>query len=185
MDVELHTIQDCMVVSPTSKCYTVSTVLFHKYEGANVAVTNCMSKFYMFVPIKSTAELANGKTGHAQGIGIILCRFPNCYIIYPVGKFYYCPGHPSNTISSGPLRFYVSFKRVTSEPLGHYDFVDPQGCSWIAPYQTQNNLDYLHIKIVKVNPHRDRNIVVPTVCAIKKNSLSLFIRTLVMSLLTD
>ena len=84
-----------------------------------------MSHFSMFVPTKATVKLANGNTGHAQGIRIILCRFPICSIIHPVGPVYYCLGHPSNTISSGALNFYVGFKKVTSEPLEHCDFVDP------------------------------------------------------------
>ena len=70
----------------------------HKDGEANVAVTNCMSHFSMFVPTKDTVILANVKTGHAQGIGVVLCRFPNCSIIYLVGPVYYCPGHPSSTI---------------------------------------------------------------------------------------
>ena len=41
-------------------------------------------------------------------------------------------------------------------------------------------------KVVKVNPNRDRNIFVPTVCALKRNiSLSLLISFLVMYILTD
>ena len=63
----------------------------------------------MFAPTKATVKLANGKTVHAQGIRIILFRFPNCLIMYPVVRLYYCPGHPSNTISSGALKFYVGF----------------------------------------------------------------------------
>ena len=106
-----------MVVGPPSKFYTVSTLLFHKYGGANVAVTNSISHFSMFVTTKATVKLANGNTGHAQEIGIILYRFPNCSIIYPVGPVYYCPGHPYNTISSGALNFYIGLKKVTSEPL--------------------------------------------------------------------
>ena len=85
------------MVAPPSKCYTVYNVLFHKDVGANVAVTNWMSHFSMFVPPKATVKLANGNTGHAQGIGDILCRFPKCLIIYPVVPVYYCPVHPSNT----------------------------------------------------------------------------------------
>ena len=80
------------------KCYTVYTVLFHRYGGQNIVVTNCMSHFYMFVPTKATIKLANGNKGNAQGIWIILCCFHNCSIIYPVGPVYYCTGHPSNTI---------------------------------------------------------------------------------------
>ena len=95
------------MVAPTSKFYTVSIMLFHKYGGANVAVTNCMSHFSMFVPTDSTVKLYNGNTGHAQGIGIILCRFPNYYIIYPVEPVYYFPGRPSKTTSSGALKFYI------------------------------------------------------------------------------
>ena len=65
------------MVAPPSKFYTVSTVLFHKDGGANVAVTNFMSHCSMFVPTKATVKLANGNTGHDQRIGIILCRFHN------------------------------------------------------------------------------------------------------------
>ena len=58
---------------------------------------------------------------------------------------YYCPGHPSKSISSGEIKFYVGSKNVTYEPLEHCDFVDPQSSYWILPYQTQNNIDYLQI----------------------------------------
>ena len=85
LDIDLQMLQAWLVVAPPSKFYTVSTVLFHKYGGENVAVTNWMSHFPMFVPTKATMKLANGNTGHAQGIGIILCWFPNCFIICPVG----------------------------------------------------------------------------------------------------
>ena len=88
---------------------TVSNMLFHKDGGANAEVTNCMSNFSMFVPTKATLKLANGITGHAQVIRIILCCFTNCLIIYPVGPVYYFPVHPPNTISSGDLKCYVGF----------------------------------------------------------------------------
>ena len=133
------------MIAPTSKFYTVSTVLFHKYGGANFAVTNCMSQFSMFSPTNATVKLANGNTGHTQGINIILRRFPNCNIIYTVGPVYNFTGQPSNTISSGALTFYVSFQKVTYEPLEHCDFVEPLCCSWRSPYQTQNILDYIQV----------------------------------------
>ena len=97
-------------------------------------------------------KLDNKNTGHAQRIEIILCRFPNCHIIYPVGPDYYCSGHPSKTISSGALKFYIGFQKVTSEPLEYCSFVDPKGTSWRSPYQTQKNPDYIQIEIIKVNP---------------------------------
>ena len=99
----------------------------------------------MFVPTKDTVKLANGNTRYAQVIRIILCCFPICSIIYPVGPVYDFPYHPSNTISSGELNLYVGFQKVTSEPLEFFDFVEPQGSSWRSPYQTQNNIDYLQI----------------------------------------
>ena len=140
--------------SPPSKNYTVSTVLFHKYGGFNVEVTNCISKFSMFIPTNATVKLANGNTGHYQGIGIVLCRFTNCFIVYTVGPVYYFPCHPSNTISSGDLKLYVGFQKVESEPLEHCKFFYPRGFYWRSPYQTQNNLDFLQIEIVKFNPQK-------------------------------
>ena len=133
------------------KGYTVSTVLFHKYRGANIAVTNFMSHFSMFVPTKATVKLANGNKVNSQIIGIVLRCFTNCSIIYPVGPVYYFLGHPYKTISSGALKFYVVFKNMTSEPLDHCEFVDPQGHYCISPYQTQKNLNYLQINIIKIN----------------------------------
>ena len=137
----------------------------------------------MFVPTKDTLKLANGNTVYAQGIGVVLCRFPNCFIIYPVGPVYYFPGHPSDTISSGALKFYIGFLKVTSEPFEHCDFVDPQGCSWRSPYQTRNNLDCLQLEIVKINTHREKNLVVLTLFELSKQTLYLtsFISVLVMS----
>ena len=84
----------------------------------------------MFSTTKGTVKLANGNMGHAQEIGIIFCNFPNCSNIYPVGQVYYCIGQPSNKISLGSFKFYSGFKKITSEPLEHCDFVDPQGHSW-------------------------------------------------------
>ena len=115
--VDLHMLQAWLVVSPPIKFFTVSTVLFHKDGRANGAIANFMSHFYMFFPTKATVKLANGNTGHSQVIVTILCCFTDCSIIYPVGPVYYCPGHPSSTISPGVLKFYVGFKKVTSEPL--------------------------------------------------------------------
>ena len=43
---------------------------------------------------------------------IIYVMVPNCLIIYPVGPLYYCPGHPSNTIPTGALMFYIGLKRL-------------------------------------------------------------------------
>ena len=94
-------LQALLVVAPSSILYKVSIVLFYKYVRENVAVTNCMSHFSMFVPTKSDVKLANGNMGHAQVIGIILCHFTNFTIIYPVVPVYYCPGHPSDNISLG------------------------------------------------------------------------------------
>ena len=62
LDVDLQMLQDLLVVAPSLKCYTVSTVLFHKYLGASVVVTNCMSHTSMFMPTKDTVKLANGNT---------------------------------------------------------------------------------------------------------------------------
>ena len=97
------------MVAYQSKFYTVSTALFHKYGGANFAVTSFMSHFSMFAPTEATVKLANGNMVHFQGIGIISCIFPNCSIIYPLGPVFYCPADPSNTILSGALKFYVGF----------------------------------------------------------------------------
>ena len=73
--VYLQMLQAWLVVAPPSKMYTLSTVLFHKYGEANVAVKNFMSHFSMFVPTKDNVKLANGNTGNEQGIGIIYVTF--------------------------------------------------------------------------------------------------------------
>ena len=111
------------MVAPYSKSYTVSTVLFHKYVGANVAVTNCKSRFYMFLSTKATLKLANGNTGHAQGIEVILCRFPKCSIIYPVVPVYYCPGHLTTPYHKVLSNFMLVFKRLRLNLLNILNFL--------------------------------------------------------------
>ena len=91
----------------------------------------CCHKFhvilFMFVPTNATVKLDDGKMVHAQVIGFVLCHFPNCPIIYPVGPVYYFLDLPSATILLGDLKFHAGFKNVTSEPLQHCEFVDSQG----------------------------------------------------------
>ena len=81
----------------------------------------------MLVPTKSYVKLAKVNMGLTQVIEIILIFFPNFPIIYPVEPIYYCPGHPSNIISQGALKFYVGFQEVTSKHLERCDFVGTQG----------------------------------------------------------
>ena len=48
----------------------------------------------MFIPTRCNVKLAHGNTGHAQGVGIILCQFTNCPNMNPVGPVYYYTDHP-------------------------------------------------------------------------------------------
>ena len=122
-----------LVVNNSSKCYTSSTVFFHKDEGYNVVVTN-LSHIFLCLSHPNPKEL-----------GLFYVIFQNFPIIYPVVPVYYLPGHPSNTISQGDLKMLIGFQKVTSETLEHCDFVVPQVRSWRSLYQTQNNLDYIQI----------------------------------------
>ena len=146
-------------------------MLFHKYEGANVRVTNCMQQFSMFVPTQTNTKLDNGNRGYVKGIGIILCYFPNWPIIYPVGPVYWCPGHLYSTISLVALKNYLGFKNFTPEPLKYCDLVDPQGHYWNPPYSTCNNLDCLQIEFVKLNSTRNKYNMVPTSNGLSKNNI--------------
>ena len=109
LDVDLQILKTILLVDPSSKIYTVSTVLFNKYEESNVIVSNGLSHLYISVMTKSNVKLANDSMGHAQGIWIILCYFPNFPIVYHVGLVYYFPGHPYNNTSLGTLKYYVGF----------------------------------------------------------------------------
>ena len=92
-------------------------MFFHKNGGENFGVTTYMSHFSMLAPTKANVKLADEKTGHAQGIGIIFCCFTHLPILYPVGPIYYCLDHPSNNISLGDIKCYVGLKKVTYEPI--------------------------------------------------------------------
>ena len=123
LDIELRILPYWLVVSPSSNFYTLFTMLFHKCWEENVAVKNCTSHFYMFVPTKANAKLANVSMGHAQGIRVISCSFTNFPIIYPVELVYYFPGHPSSIISLDALKYFVGFQKVASELIEHCDFL--------------------------------------------------------------
>ena len=164
--------QAWLVVAPSWNFYTVSTVFFHKFGWANIGVTHFMSYLYMSSPIEATVKLTNTNTEHTQVIGFILYSFSNFPIIYTVAPVCYCTVHLSNTISLGALKFYVVFQKVVSEPLKHFDCLDPQGNYWRSPFRTQKLLDHLQHDIVKVKSQRNRDIVTPTVCGISKHNLS-------------
>ena len=142
-------LQALLVVAPSSNHYTVSTMLFHKYVGANFSVTNCMSHFTMLVSTKDTVKMDNVNTGHSQGVCIILCHFTNCPIIDTVRPVYFFQ------VSLQTLSYWVPSNIFwLSESLDHCDFFGPQGHSWRSTYQTRNNLECLQIKIVNVNPKK-------------------------------
>ena len=159
-----------MVALP-SNFYIVYTVLFHTDVVADVAVTNCMSHFSFFFLTKATIKIDNGNTVHSQDIRKFLYSFPNCSIICTGGPVYYFPGHPSNTISSVSLKFYVGFQKVVSDPLEYCDFVGPQGCSLISPIRLKTINSLFKYKFAKINPQRNMNTVVPTVDSLSKNNI--------------
>ena len=148
-----------LVVNNSSKCYTSSTVFFHKDEGYNVVVTN-LSHIFLCLSHPNPKEL-----------GLFYVIFQNFPIIYPVVPVYYLPGHPSNTISQGDLKMFIGFQKVTSEPLEHCNFMHLQSCSWRRPYRAQKILDYLHIEVVRVNPTRNKDIVIPTICGLSEHNI--------------
>ena len=87
-DVDIHMLKAWLVISTSSKSYTVSTMLFYKHVGDNVWVKNPISLFSMYVPTKANVKLANGNKGMAQVAVIILCNCTNFPIIYPLGSVY-------------------------------------------------------------------------------------------------
>ena len=50
--------------------------------------------------------------------------------------------------------------------------MDPKGQSWGYEYLTNNNLDYMHIEFVKVISYLSKDIVVPTIYGILKQTVS-------------
>ena len=146
-------------------------MLFHKYGGENVSVTNCMSHFSMFFQTKATVKLANGNTVHVQGIVIILCLFSNWPIIYLAGQVYYFPGRRYNTISEGALNFRFGLKGyiITSWKLRGFW---PSRSFLEITIPDSKNLDYLLIRIVKVKLHRYNNISPNCLCNFKTKYIS-------------
>ena len=97
-----------------------------------------------------------------------------------MGTVYYCPFHSSDTILLGALKCFVWFHRVTSEPSQYYYFVDLKRQSWRYEYLKQNNLEYLYIEFVKVDPHKRKYVVLKIVCGPSKQTLpQLFYQNLV------
>ena len=96
-------------------------MFFNKYGGLNIVITNWFLNFSILVPTRANINFYDGNTGHAQVIGIILCKFPNCSNIYTLGPVYYCTDHPSNTISLDALKFHFGFKRFD---LNHLNTVN-------------------------------------------------------------
>ena len=100
------------MVAPPSKFYTVSTVLFHKYGGANVAVTICMSHFYIVSPTKATVILDNGNMENYQVIGIIYVPFLTVLLYNQWEQFMIVQVTLPTPSHQAPSNFKLAFKRL-------------------------------------------------------------------------
>ena len=92
--------------------YTVSNVLFHKHIGVNVAVTNCMSYFYMFVPTKDTMKLAIETWETTKEFGLFYVAFLTVPLFIQRYQFIIVKVNlptPSNHV---PSDFMLDFKRL-------------------------------------------------------------------------
>ena len=101
---------------------------------------------------------------YAAFLNVLLCIQSDQFIIFQVIL--------PTIYHQVPSSFIFVLKYVTSETLEHCDFVDSQLRSWGSPHQTRNNLNYLQLEIFKINTHIDKNIVVPTVGGLSKQTLS-------------
>ena len=144
---------------------------------------NSMSHFSMFVPTKATLKLVNGNTGHSQGIGIILCCLPNCLVVYPVVPVCYCPGHPSNTILSSSLKFYISSKILHTNLFNIVTLFDLKVVLGDHPTRLVTILTIFTPKFSRLHLTETGILLSPfSVDFQNELSLNLFIRVLVMSL---
>ena len=85
--------------------------------------------------------LANGNMGHAQVIGIILCSFPNCPIIYPVGTVYYFQITLPTPFHRVPSNVMLVFKKFTSEPLEHSCPIFSRITTWMTGFRFYSTSD--------------------------------------------
>ena len=186
LDFDLHMLQAWLVVAPPSKFYIVSTVIFNKDEGANVAVTNFMLHYSMFVPTKSTVKLDNGSTLHTQVIGIFLCRFPKCSVIYTVGPVYYFQvtlPTPSHHVTSN---FMLAFKKLRQNLLNIVTLLTLKVVLGYHSTRLKTILTIFKSKLSK-STLTDTGILLYQLSVYFQNkiSLRLFISFLVVSLLPD
>ena len=172
LDVDHQMLQAWLVATPSSTFYTVYVMLFHKYRGANFSVKNCMPHFSMFVPTKATVKFLMETQDMPKEMRLfyVILLTVSLYIWwYQFIIVQVTLPTPSHQV---PSNFMRVFKRLHLNLLNIVNFVDPQGRSWRSPYQTQKNYNIFKNKFVKVNPQRNRNVFVPTVCTISKQNLS-------------
>ena len=186
LDVDLHMLPSLLVLNPSSNFFSLYTVFLHKDGGSTFSVTNYMSHFSLFFPIKAIVELANRNTVYSQLFGVALCNFTNCSIIYIVVTVYCCPGQPYNTTSLGSPKFYIGFLKFASEPLEHCDYLPSRSF-------LDNTLPYSKQFILSLNINLSKSTLKETVILWlqlyvphqKRIVISLFTTNLVMSQLSD
>ena len=147
-------------------------MFLNKYGGANGGVKNITSHLSMSVPTNADVNFLNGKTVDAQGIGIILCCFPNRSIIYSLGLIYCFLGHPYNTILPVDLKWCVGFQKVT------FNLLKNLFCLSSRSFLEVTHLDYLQVLIVKFNPQINWDNMVTTIFGLSKYNISQLIHQL-------
>ena len=71
-----------------------------------------------------------------------------------------------------PSSFTLVLKRLHPNLLNIVTLLTLKVILGDQPTRLAKNIDYLQLKIVNINPHRDKNLVVPTVCGLLKQILS-------------
>ena len=158
--MEIYWILAWLVVYPLKNIYTLLTVFFYKYIGANYGVTNYMSQFYMFVTNKDNLKFTGGNMGHFQVIGIILCYFINLKVTLTI---------LSNWLT---LSVMLVFKMLR---LNLFNIVILWNLRVIVggyPTEIRTFWTIFKLRFVRVNTKKNGHIVVPTVCDPSKHNYS-------------
>ena len=135
---------------PSSNFRHYCTLSFHLDIGANVNAIRDASLFYFYIKYETSAQMVNGSYFQAEGWGGVLITIgTSVYLLSPV---FHCPKNPRNTIAPLSLLSFTNFFKVIVDTKSKVIFIDPNRIKHTIATRTDNDLDFLDINIVMLNP---------------------------------
>ena len=170
-------LQAWLVVYTPLKFYAVSNMLFHKYRGANVAVTNWMSQFLCLSQPSPLWNWLTETRDMPKELGLFYVSFLTVILYIHQEQFIIVQVTIPTPYNKAPSNYMLALKRLSMKLLNIVTLLNFKVVLGDNPTRLK--------KILSKSTLKETGILLSQLSVHFQKNLSVFISVLVMSLLPD